>query len=69
MIKRMTQPPAPSWKLWDPAMPESVFYESMTREEWDSMSGDPRLIQAAVRDRLAQAGEKLLAQNAALADL
>jgi hypothetical protein len=71
MVKRLTQPPAPSWRVWDTSLPASVEYTSINPQEWAELLSvdDVRVIQAAVRDRLAQAGERLLARNAELSEL
>lgn len=67
MVKRLSQPPALSWHVWDTALPEAVLHVKMHPEDYlAAKRHDVRILQAAVRDLLAEAARTVLDRNAAL---
>jgi hypothetical protein len=68
-IKRLTQPPRPSWCVWDTVLPASTVIVTMTEAQWAVLNNDPRHIRVAVAARLAEAAIELLDKNTALQEL
>lgn len=70
MVKRLSQPPALSWHVWDTDMPGSVLHVKMHPDDYQAAKRhDVRILQAAVRDLLAEAGRTVLVRNAELREL
>lgn len=70
LLKRLTQPPALSWAVWDKARPEAVVHATLPQEEYEAaLAQGIDVVRAVVRDTLAKAGEQVLLFNAQLEEL
>lgn len=70
LLKRLTQPPALSWALWERARPEAVVHIDLAPEEYLAAAQQGvEVVRAVVRDKLAEGGRQVLEFNAQLAEL
>lgn len=68
-VKRLTQPPAITWVLWDSALPDLVIHTALPADVWAAVQHDPEKLRQAVLAHLLEAGERVLAFNRELEEL